>query len=90
MLTRALLLFVLVAAVTAVAVLKLVPLPEIPLLRYAVYAMPLIGAVVVVREWYAAGAPSPLSVRQFKRKQRQPVRTVAGARIVQERPSSAH
>jgi hypothetical protein len=83
-------LFALVAAVTAVAVLKLVPLPEIPLLRYVVYAMPLIGAVVVVREWLAAGAPSPLSARLSGQQHGQPVRTAAGARIVQERPSSAH
>jgi hypothetical protein len=87
-LTRALVLFALVAAVTAVAVLKLVPLPEIPLLRYVVYAMPLVGAVVVVREWLAAGAPSPLPVRQASKPSR-PTRTAAGARIVQERSISA-
>lgn len=89
MLTRALVLYALVAAVTAVAVLKIVPLPEIPLLRYVVYAMPLIGAVVVVREWLAAGAPSPLPSRESERKRSRPVRTMTGARIVREQPTSA-
>lgn len=56
MLTRALLLFGLIAAVSAGAILATVQLPEIPLLRYAVLAAPLIGALVVVVGWLDADA----------------------------------
>ena len=48
MLTRALLLFGLIAGVSAGAILATVQLPEIPLLRYAVIAAPFIGALVGV------------------------------------------
>jgi hypothetical protein len=84
-LIRALALYALVAGITAVAVLKVVPLPEIPLLRYVVYATPLIGALVVVREWYETARPSLHAAPEQPR----PVRTAAGARIVWERLSSA-
>jgi hypothetical protein len=56
MLTRALLLFGLIAGVSAGAILVTVQLPEIPLLRYAVLAAPLIGALVVVVGWFDADA----------------------------------
>jgi hypothetical protein len=84
-LIRALALYALVAGITAVAVLAMVPLPEIPLLRYVVYATPLIGAIVVVREWYETARPGLRPTPE----QRRPVRTAAGARIVWERLSSA-
>ena len=57
MLTRTLLLYGLVAIVTAAAVLVMVPLPEIPLLRYVLYAMPLIGAFGIAVEVGTKTAP---------------------------------
>jgi hypothetical protein len=65
--TRALLLFGLIAAVTAGALVATVQLPEIPLLRYAVLAALLIGALVVVVAWYdpdALGSSGPRRDRQ--------------------------
>jgi hypothetical protein len=62
MLTRALLLFGLIAAVTVGAIVATVQLPEIPLLRYAVLAALLIGALMVVVGWYdpdALGSSGP-------------------------------
>jgi len=76
-LTRAVLLYGLVAAVAMVAILGTVHLPEIPLLRYAVFAAPLLGALVVVLEWYEAGAPP------FRSPKRRIARTTGEARVVQ-------
>jgi hypothetical protein len=56
MLTRALLLFGLIAGVSVGAILTTVHLPEIALLRYAVLAAPLIGALVVVIGWLDSDA----------------------------------
>ena len=64
MLIRSLLLFTLVAAVTALAILLTIQLPEIALLRYVVLAAPIVGAAVVLIEWYDLGAPSPLAAVQ--------------------------
>ena len=83
MLIRASLLFILVAAATALAISLTVSLPEIPLLRYVVLAAPLVGAAVVVMAWYELGAPSPRSSVRLR------TGTDSRARIVQGRPSSA-
>jgi hypothetical protein len=68
MVTRALLLFGLIAGVSVGAILATVQLPEIPLLRYAVLAAPLIGALVVVVGWLdadALGASHPVRARRL-------------------------
>jgi hypothetical protein len=60
--TRALLLFGLIAAVTVGTIVATVQLPEIPLLRYAVLAALMIGALVVIVAWYdpdALGSSGP-------------------------------
>jgi hypothetical protein len=49
---RATLLFLAVYAVSTAAVLLVVQLPDLPALRYAVFALPVIGALIVVMEWY--------------------------------------
>jgi hypothetical protein len=80
-LTRAVLLYGLVVVVTSLVIVRIVPLPEIPLLRYAVFAAPLIGALIVVLEWYEAGAP------RLRSRLRLPAPTAGRAHIVQGRPS---
>jgi hypothetical protein len=56
---RVLVLFVLVYAVTTLAVARLGPLPVEPLLQVAVLLVPTITSLTVVASWYEAGAPWP-------------------------------
>ena len=84
--TRTLLLFGLIAAVTVGTIVATVQLPEIPLLRYAVLAALLIGALVVVFAWYdpdALGSSRPRRDRQTGRSGQTPTE----ARIVRAEPS---
>jgi hypothetical protein len=85
MLTRTIFFYGLLAAVTELAILVAVPLPEIPLLRYVVFATSLIAAVVVVLEWYDAGATSPTAPASRDRSSQ----TTLKARFVQGRSPSA-
>jgi len=41
-----------VYAVSTAAILRVVRLPEHPVLRYAALALPIIAAVMVVTDWY--------------------------------------
>ena len=64
MIVRAGLLFVAMYAVTMLAILRLVPLPEIPLLRYVVFVLPVFASIALVACWIDQGAPWPaVSVR---------------------------
>ena len=56
---RAVLLFAAVYAATTGAILGLVPLPEIPLLRYVALAIPVVTSAILVASWVEMGAPWP-------------------------------
>jgi len=59
LIVRAGLLFVAVYAVTTLAILNLVSLPEIRLLRYVAFALPVLVSIILVVAWVELGAPWP-------------------------------
>ena len=54
-------------AVTTLAILRRMHLPEIPLLRYVVFVVPVFAAIMLVTYWYELGAPWPaVSLRRSR------------------------
>src|SRR5215213_11416852 len=59
LIARAVLLCVTMYLVTTLAILRLVSLPEIPLLRYVALALPAFASAMLVAYWLELGAPWP-------------------------------
>src|SRR4051794_28326745 len=59
LIVRAVLLFVMTYLVTTLAILRLVSLPEIPLLRYVALTLPSFASAMLVVYWLELGAPWP-------------------------------
>src|SRR5215213_2092141 len=59
LIVRAVLLFLMTYLVTTLAILRLVSLPEIPLLRYVALALPAFASAMLVAYWLELGAPWP-------------------------------
>jgi hypothetical protein len=57
LIVRATLLFAAVYAVISLVILGLVRRPDIPLLRYAVVAVPMLASSTLVACWFEIGAP---------------------------------
>jgi hypothetical protein len=61
------------------AILRIMHLPEIPLLRYVVFVVPVFASIMLVASWYELGAPWP--VVSLRRSRQQPGRgPIAGER----------
>jgi hypothetical protein len=71
--------FAVAYAVTTLAILRLMHLPEIPLLRYVVFVVPVFAAIMLVAYWYELGAPWPAA--SLRRSRQHPGHApVSGAR----------